>query len=92
MSGSQSGKGRSTEGSKQPVVRFRTSVNDLPKSIDLNRWEINRSLGQMEWIWLLVNVQLNVHQARIHSKSPVGSGLELVIYYNEAKTVTRPSS
>ncbi|GBM80477.1 hypothetical protein AVEN_157944-1 [Araneus ventricosus] len=33
-------------------------MNDLPKSIDLNRWRTNRSLCQMEWIRLLLNAQL----------------------------------
>ncbi|GBM19773.1 hypothetical protein AVEN_208648-1 [Araneus ventricosus] len=48
MDGSQSGGRRSRGRLKQPVVRFGTSVNDLPKSIDLNGWKTNRSFVQME--------------------------------------------
>ncbi|GBM88963.1 hypothetical protein AVEN_269063-1 [Araneus ventricosus] len=40
---SQSG-GRTSKGIDAAVVRFGASVNDPPKSIDLNRWKTNRSL------------------------------------------------
>ncbi|GBN95096.1 hypothetical protein AVEN_33030-1 [Araneus ventricosus] len=39
-------------------VRFGTSVNDLPKSIDWNEWNANHLLVQIEQIGLLVNAQL----------------------------------
>ncbi|GBL77299.1 hypothetical protein AVEN_41742-1 [Araneus ventricosus] len=42
------------------MVHFRDAVKDPPKSIDLNRWKTIRSLGQMEWIGLLVNARLKV--------------------------------
>ncbi|GBM38534.1 hypothetical protein AVEN_110204-1 [Araneus ventricosus] len=44
--------------SKRPIVHCGTSVNDPPKSIDLNERKANRSLGQMEWSSLLVNAHL----------------------------------
>ncbi|GBM28720.1 hypothetical protein AVEN_54502-1 [Araneus ventricosus] len=50
--------GGEVRGSKQPIGCFGASVNDLPESIDLNRWKEKRSLGQMEWIGPLVNAQL----------------------------------
>ncbi|GBN32631.1 hypothetical protein AVEN_59646-1 [Araneus ventricosus] len=52
----QCGRGR-VGGSQSGVRSFGASVNDLPKSIDLNRWKTNRSLGQMEWIGLLGNAK-----------------------------------
>ncbi|GBM25304.1 hypothetical protein AVEN_45930-1 [Araneus ventricosus] len=39
-----------SRGIEAPLARFRASVNDLPKSIDLSGWTINRSMGEKEWI------------------------------------------
>ncbi|GBN69543.1 hypothetical protein AVEN_34284-1 [Araneus ventricosus] len=50
--------GRGVDGLKQPIVRFGASVNDPPKSIELNGWKTNRSLVQMEQNSVVVNVQL----------------------------------
>ncbi|GBN21051.1 hypothetical protein AVEN_146936-1 [Araneus ventricosus] len=49
--------GRGVGGSKRLIVHFGSSVNYLHKSIDLNRWIINMSWAQVEWIGLLVNNQ-----------------------------------
>ncbi|GBM31382.1 hypothetical protein AVEN_99602-1 [Araneus ventricosus] len=35
--------GGGVAGSKRPIAHFGASVNDPPKSIDLNRWKTNRS-------------------------------------------------
>ncbi|GBO14668.1 hypothetical protein AVEN_79358-1 [Araneus ventricosus] len=51
--------------SKRSIVHFGASTNDPPKSIELNWWQTNRSLGQMERIGILVNVQLNVTLTRV---------------------------
>ncbi|GBL98820.1 hypothetical protein AVEN_8691-1 [Araneus ventricosus] len=58
MGGSQSGGSSSTRGSKQQVVCFGASVNDLLNPMNLNRFETNLSLDQMEWIGLLISSYL----------------------------------
>ncbi|GBN61687.1 hypothetical protein AVEN_217223-1 [Araneus ventricosus] len=57
------------------VVRFGASVNDPPKSIDLNGWNINQSFCQMEWIGLLVNVQHHIQLVLKSKRSNWTAGL-----------------
>ncbi|GBN66431.1 hypothetical protein AVEN_31674-1 [Araneus ventricosus] len=55
-------------GSMRSIVHFEISLNEPPKSIDLNRWKTNRSLDQMEWIGLLVNAQLYSNTRSIYRR------------------------
>ncbi|GBM61825.1 hypothetical protein AVEN_80462-1 [Araneus ventricosus] len=60
VDGSQSGGRRRRRGIEALVVRFGTSVNDLPKSIDWNEWNTNQLLVQMYYNSVVVNAQLQI--------------------------------